>query len=149
MFWRFQPNDDPEVERFIVRDSDSRITEREVEAVNEWIKEGKVLHIMRDHPHHNYVILGGMWGMKCQRDFNMESSFMSYNSSDSLFEKMTDMRFLRDVVYPKYMNNSTVHATYHKKEPWAKNFTIKWDDRKFVGEIYNSDDSREPHYKML
>ena len=63
MFWRFQPNDDKEVERFIVRDSDSRITEREKIAVEEWEKEDKVLHIMRDHPHHNFHILAGMFGI--------------------------------------------------------------------------------------
>lgn len=149
MFWRFLPNDDSDVERFIVRDSDSRITEREVEAVNEWIDGDKVLHIMRDHPHHNYVILGGMWGMKCQKDFNMEESFMNYTNSTSLFEKMTDMNFLRDIIYPKYKDNSCVHATYHKKEPWAKNFTSQWVDRKFVGEIFDESDKRDYHYTLI
>ena len=70
MQWRFLPNDDENVELFIVRDADSRITEREQVSVNEWIESNKILHIMRDHPHHTYSILGGMWGMRCQKDFN-------------------------------------------------------------------------------
>jgi len=83
MQWRFLPNDDKEVELFIVRDVDSRITEREQVSVNEWIDSGKTLHIMRDHPHHHYFILGGMWGMRNQQDFNMKQSCIEYNTSNN------------------------------------------------------------------
>ena len=31
-------------------------------AVEEWIHSGKSFHIMRDHPYHSAVVLGGMWG---------------------------------------------------------------------------------------
>ena len=42
MYWRFHPiYDDAEVERFIVRDTDSRFTVREVKMVNEWVESGK------------------------------------------------------------------------------------------------------------
>ena len=149
MFWRFQPNDDREVERFIVRDTDSRITNREKVAVDEWITDNKVLHIMRDHPHHNYTILGGMWGMKRQEDFNMKEEFSRYTDSKELFEKMTDMNFLRDIVYPKFVKDSTVHATYHGHEPWAKTFSSPLVDKRFIGEIINEDESREYHYTLI
>lgn len=33
---------DPLVDRYVVRDSDSHITQREVDAVNEWISLGQV-----------------------------------------------------------------------------------------------------------
>jgi hypothetical protein len=149
MFWRFLANNDSDVEYFMVRDSDSRISKRESLAVEEWINSGKRLHVMRDHPHHNYVILGGMWGMKCDKTFNMEQEIKLYNKSSDLYEKMSDMNFLRDIVYLKYKNDSIVHASYHKFEPWSKNFTVDWDDYKFVGEIYNADETREYQYKLL
>jgi hypothetical protein len=149
MFWRFQPNDDKEVERFVVRDTDSRITNREKVAVDEWVEDNKVLHIMRDHPHHNYTILGGMWGMKRQEDFNMKEEFSRYTNSNELFEKMTDMNFLRDIVYPKFVQESTIHATYHGHEPWAKVFTSPLVDKRFIGEIINEDESREYHYTLI
>ena len=149
MFWRFQPNDDKYVERFIVRDTDSRITLRERSAVVEWCEEGRMLHIMRDHPHHNYVMLGGMWGMVCQNNFNMKEEFINYTNSKELYEKMTDMNFLRDVIYNKFGQNSTVHANYHKFEPWAQNFTDELTDKRFVGEIINEDESREYHYTLI
>jgi hypothetical protein len=104
---------------------------------------------MRDHPHHNYVILGGMWGMKCDKNFNMNEQIKLYNKSSDLYEKMIDMNFLRDIIYPKYVNDSIIHATYHKYESWSKNFSIELDNYKFVGEIYNADDSREYQYNLL
>jgi hypothetical protein len=64
MMWRFEPIDDPEVEIIMSRDTDTRFTQREKLAVNEWLSTNKTFHIMRDHPHHNFCILGGMFGTK-------------------------------------------------------------------------------------
>jgi hypothetical protein len=47
------------VEAFASRDADSFIEPREVAAVNEWMRSGKFGHIMRDHPWHGAVMLGG------------------------------------------------------------------------------------------
>lgn len=46
MFWRFLPYDDFEIELFIVRDLDSRISIREAVADFEWANSTKNLHIM-------------------------------------------------------------------------------------------------------
>lgn len=63
LYWRFRPMfDDPGIERFIVRDTDARLSAREADAVREWIESGKPFHVMRDNPAHNIQILGGMWG---------------------------------------------------------------------------------------
>ena len=62
MFWRFLVADDASVERFIVRDSDSRLNAREAHAVAEWMKSGKKVHTIRDHPNHDRPLNGGLWG---------------------------------------------------------------------------------------
>ena len=64
MSWRFESIDDPEVEIMLCRDIDTIILEREVVANEEWLQSGKTFHIMRDHPHHRYLILGGMFSTK-------------------------------------------------------------------------------------
>ena len=46
MFWRFMCFDDKDIEVFIVRDADSRLLKREVEAVNDWLSKNKALHII-------------------------------------------------------------------------------------------------------
>ena len=44
MYWRFLPIVDPEVDIFIVRDVDSRISKRGENIVNEWVNSDKILH---------------------------------------------------------------------------------------------------------
>lgn len=147
--WRFCVHDESGIERFIIRDADSRISQREVDAVAEWIESGKILHIMRDHPHHGYVIMGGMWGMIPQ-DFSMTKSCEEYVKMRNTSKwSMTDMDFLRDVLYPVYGKNSKVHATYAKFEPWAEDFPTKLVDKKFVGEIWQADDTRDYQVELI
>lgn len=148
--FRFLAHDEPDTERFIVRDADSRIGQREVDAVNEWVDSGKILHIMRDHPQHTCLIMGGMWGMICQPDFIIEKAcdkYMEKRNPNQWF--MTDQFFLRDVLYPKYMNNSKIHATYNKFEDWAEDFVLPLVDKKFVGEIWQADESRSYHKGLV
>lgn len=68
MFWRFLAHDLTGVERYIVRDVDSRIGPREVKAVAAWIASGSQLHVMRDHPFHCQAMMGGMWGWRKHSD---------------------------------------------------------------------------------
>jgi hypothetical protein len=67
MMWRFLPMLDPEVSHMMSRDADSRLSKREVRAIDEWLKSGKAVHIIRDHPHHCAVMPGGMWAMNCAK----------------------------------------------------------------------------------
>jgi hypothetical protein len=62
---RFLPMSEDDVERVIFRDTDSRFSDREVAAVNEWIESDEILHVMKDHPFHGgFPILAGMFGIK-------------------------------------------------------------------------------------
>jgi hypothetical protein len=56
--WRFLPVGDELVDIMASRDLDSPITQRELNAVNEWISSGKAWHAMRDHPMHYVPMLG-------------------------------------------------------------------------------------------
>lgn len=60
--WRLSVMGDPLIKRFMIRDADSPLLQREVNAVSEWIKSDKCFHIMRDNPAHNQPMMGGMWG---------------------------------------------------------------------------------------
>ena len=64
MNWRFFPTLDPQVDILLSRDLDSRISQREVDAVTEWLESEKPVHVMRDHPGHDTPMLGGMWGTR-------------------------------------------------------------------------------------
>jgi hypothetical protein len=139
--WRYEPIDDLEVELVLSRDTDTRILLREKLAVDEWVQSNKLFHIMRDHPHHDFCILAGMFGTrKIPQIPNWTNIINSYNKTDN---RMYDQDFLRDIIYPLIKNNSMVHATFHKHEPHAKNFPINYDKHfTFVGEYVYFDNSR-------
>ena len=49
---------------YVSRDLDSRFSDREHEAVEEWLKSDRSVHVMRDHVTHDFTMLGGLWGTK-------------------------------------------------------------------------------------
>jgi hypothetical protein len=149
MMWRFEAIDDPEVEIMLSRDTDTRFTRREELAVNEWLNSDKLFHIMRDHPHHGYQILGGMFGSRKISTLPSWISIMDTFVQDG--PRMYDQHFLRDYVYPQIVNNSIVHAKFHKFEEHAKDFPIDYDsDLRFVGEYIYADESRsQSHIDIL
>ncbi len=49
---------DPQVDIYFSRDLDSVISDREVEAVKEFLASQAAVHVMRDHPGHGIGMLG-------------------------------------------------------------------------------------------
>ena len=141
MMWRFEAIDDPEVSIMLSRDTDTKFLKREILAVQEWLASDCVFHIMRDHPHHTFPILGGMFGTRKIPQIPNWSEKMSSVIKKS--DRMYDQDFLKDCVYPVVKENSMIHATFHKYESQAKNFPIDYDDElRFVGEYVYHDESR-------
>ena len=148
MYWRFLPMQDPSVDIFIVRDIDSRINERDEKAVNAWLNSNETLHIIRDHPHHHYKILGGMWGHKSHRERlnikNMIDTFLK--KRNNTFKRMDDMTFLNQI-YDYYYNKNDVlehdqFFNYPNSQPFPDNsYDInKGNYYPYVGEIYDKNE---------
>ena len=150
MFWRFWAADDPEVNIMLSRDCDSRITDRETAAIDEWIKSDKDFHIMRDHPYHNVAILGGMWG--CRNGLLREIGIREKINKWSKFQrKGIDQDFLQQIIYPLVKGDSLEHDDWGRFGKEVKMFPTKRDkDRGFVGEIYDEKDNRHPdHWRLI
>lgn len=145
MMWRFEAIDEPNVEVIISRDTDTRFLTREKLAVDEWLDSDKLFHIMRDHPHHDFLILGGMFGTKKLPNIPLWKSIMEkYSQKD---ERMYDQDFLREHIYPIIKDNSMVHASFHKYENHAIPFPIPYcNEYKFVGEYVYFDESRSQNH---
>lgn len=125
----------------IVRDLDSRFSERELHAVNEWLNSDKSLHIMRDHNLHNHRIMAGMWGVKNKSLKDIDILLSKYNKSleyDQRFIWGIDQRFLSDIVYLKFFGNILIHdRTNHFQDENVKNFSSELLDLNFVGQSYD------------
>lgn len=143
MFWRFYPASDSDVEVMISRDADSRLTEREKLAVDEWLASDKDFHIMRDHPAHGTAILGGMWGAKSGSIPEMKSLILQYSKGNFW---QVDQNFLKEKIYPIVKHNSYVHDEFFEKKPFPsirKDGTDKnGNPIHFVGEPVNENDER-------
>lgn len=149
LFWRFEPLKDTAIERFIVRDSDSRLNIREAAAVKEWEESGKEFHIMRDHPQHGAKICGGMWGAnsefinKIEKDYdNLLKNFLSTLTFNRIFTPRgkyfnCDQPFLWAVVWPRIMNSHIAHIKDLPNLRFMGNerlFPIENPDGMFVGQ---------------
>lgn len=62
--WRLWAICSAEFDRVLLRDADSRPSEREATAVREWIESEKSFHVIRDHPAHSWPILPGTFGAR-------------------------------------------------------------------------------------
>lgn len=145
--WRFRPISNKDIEYFISRDCDSRISERDETAVNEWISSEKKFHVVRDHPiGHGWVMNAGMWGAKGGSIENFDllvSNYLLHNNRT--WDKSIDQCFLRDVVHPIVVNDLFLHDEYFNYERIGQ--PIKRDRRidnfAFIGEsIDENDDPR-------
>lgn len=144
MYWRFLPIEDKNVDLFIVRDVDSRINNREEEAVNEWIQSDKILHVMRDHPHHYYKILGGMWGFKNSYNINFQNMLDNFlKKKNYKFKRMDDMKFL-DQLYDKMKGNIIGHDhffKFHESKDYP-NFKFNNEYYEYIGEIFDENNNK-------
>jgi hypothetical protein len=140
MFWRFLACEDSDI--MISRDTDSRISIREFSAVNEWLLSDKDFHIMRDHPWHGTQILGGMWG--CRNGILKNIRDLIKNQNGDFWQ--VDQNFLRELVYPKVINNSFVHDSYFNYESFSVKFPTERIDNDFVGDVFDENNNRHPEY---
>lgn len=144
MMQRFLIADNPAVDRFLVRDADSRIGPEEAAACQEWIAEDTILWTCRDHPAHCRPINGGLWGA-CWRRPNWHAPKMAglirdylagrgktYGGSDH------DQHFLCSYIWPWASVSCTQHSSVCLKAyPGSKPFPVAWPWPRFMGEVVN------------
>ena len=141
MVWRFYACEDSDF--MISRDVDSRLGNREKFAVDEWLSSDKDFHIMRDHPHHNTVILGGMWGCRNSILKNIRNTIDEYVKGNFW---QVDQNFLREKIYPIVKNNLFIHDSYLNYEKEKNNFPKERIKNEFVGDVFDENNIRHPEY---
>lgn len=143
MFWRFQAISDPDVGVMLSRDTDSRLTPREAAAVEQWLSSDKNFHIMRDHPWHGTEILGGMWGARKPILQDMKQLINGY-VKQSYWQ--IDQQFLRNIVWPRVVNDSCVHDPFFQNIP----FPTPRNGLEFVGQVWDENENTvEEHLQQL
>lgn len=142
---RFFPIEESGVERLICRDTDSRLSPREVSAVNEWIRQDTDVHVMRDHPYHSVPILAGMWGAKSGKLNGLTEAATSYVQSLPEEYKFQDQDFLTKWILSKINNGYltlTTHDPIFSNKPFPNGAKRGKDNRGvwFVGQVFDEND---------
>jgi len=108
LFERFKPMLDSKVSIFVSRDCDSRISDKEYQAVLEWENSDFQFHSMRDHFHHHLYVMGGLWGAKTQGPIDTVQAYQQMIHSSFGTHYNDDQRSLH-FLYEKYNKNFLEH----------------------------------------
>ena len=150
--WRFEDLFLPD-SIVIVRDSDSRLSQREKRMVEEWLASTKDFHIIRDHPGHTVPILAGAFGVRnnCLKYLMSPNGNRSINGSRFNYMKgldfmnkfielnrtndryLIDQIFLAEHVYQYVHMNCFFHTSNNSFEPQC--VKTKHVETGYVGEI--------------
>ena len=142
MMWRFLVADDMSVDRFIVRDADSRLTDRDAAAVGAWVTSGAIFNCIRDHPSHAlYAVSGGMWGGKPAALRNVLRKSWRELMKGTGDHYLQDMTFLGQEIWPKveahaYCSDSVSCDTW----PSAHPFPVPRYGYDTVGQVVNENE---------
>jgi hypothetical protein len=144
MFWRFYAASDNDVSVMISRDTDSRLTSREYEAVEEWLKSDKKFHLMRDHPYHSgHIILAGMWGVKNPFLRDIKTMIEKYTKGNFW---QVDQHFLADKIFPRIRDSVMIHDAFSADNP----FPTPRNNYEFVGQVYDeNEETPSEHLAVL
>lgn len=101
-------------DRILCRDIDSLPTYRERQAVEYWIKNGKIAHAITDSYSHNIPLMGGMIGFQTnllRKELGVRAfdKMLALDSSQKFDSKGSDQTFLNNVVLPKVAYSMTEH----------------------------------------
>ena len=147
LFWRFEPGFDETIERFIVRDTDSRLNVREADAVKEWIDSDLPFHCMRDHQYHDIAVVGSMWGAKTGfvHDYKkLYYWFLEQAAKVPVIKRAkyfyTDQIFLNQIIWPKIHDKSLVHDDLKRFTGTERSFRVKLPEGEFVNQQWGADD---------
>ncbi len=120
--WRFQVANDLTVRRFLVRDADAVVNQREAKAVAEWLAGDCWFHIMRDYWTHTDLILAGMWGGRAGLLPAVMPLVRQYQSG-RMETANIDQWFLRDSVWPLIRDRCLIHDRIFQTlnaRPWPE-----------------------------
>lgn len=116
MLYRMAPIFSGKYDRVICRDIDSLATYRERQAVEVWIRNGRIAHGITDSVSHTIPLLGGMCAFMCKElkdrlgeGVDSFDAMLTLRGDIDYSIKGTDQVFLNSVILPKIVDSFTEH----------------------------------------
>jgi len=138
MLWRYLPMLDPQVDRMMVRDTDSELSDREAVAVGQWLASPATFHVMRDHQNHcnpRHKILGGMFGAKTRQRRDVIDSLIrvivNFGWGQDVWGR--DQKLLTAVLWPTVKDDAMIHDSYCCEKSWNSVAATPFPTRRVAG----------------
>ena len=136
-FWRFFAFF--ENTRTIVRDLDSRLSNREVTYINKWIESNKDYFIIRDHPWHS-AVPSGLYGIRTQIN-SFKDHFINFIDNRDIIKWGDDQEILE-----MYMKDIDKDNIYYCGYDIQDNYIPRDDKNFFIGlQLDENDNPIEPN----
>lgn len=149
--YRFFSIDDSSIDVCCVRDADSRILDRDVSCIKDFIESDKLFHIIRDHPNHHHPILAGTISIKKGLINNIHSLFCQYREKNDVTSFWSDQDFLKSIFYPHVLASSMIHDDLQQLEPYSMKTSFKVPIKSgldFIGQVYEYDTNGNEYPKF-
>jgi len=149
--YRFFPIDDSTVGVCCVRDADSRILDRDISCIKDFIESDKLFHIIRDHPNHHHPILAGTISIKKGLINNIHGLFCQYREKNDVTTFWNDQDFLKAIFYPRVLAVSMIHDDLQQFEPYSMKTPFKVPINTgldFIGQVYEYDENGNEYPKF-
>src|SRR5471030_80553 len=129
LMWRFLVVDDPDVDRYLIRDADSLLSEREQAAVEQWVVSDAWFHHVRDYFTHTELILAGLWGGCRGGLMPLKPLMQARLARQADVTRFADQIFLREIVWPTLRKSVLNHDDwfdFHGATPFPTHAPIRW-----------------------
>lgn len=158
IYWSYTVATDATVKYFLVRDVDSRITDRDAAAVNEWLDKfnDTAFHCIRDNPRHARTpIVDGLWGgngkklteilhgkslVELVQEFltNISRTKSEFNSRLSNVSLEHNSSFLEQILWPRVAEAVLCHDSV-SCDRWnaSVSFPVKRSSREYLGQKFD------------
>ena len=151
MFWRFYPFNDNDVDIFMIRDIDSRLSKYEYIKINDFINSDYILHVFINN-NENKFLRGGSSTFKNYLN-NKNTRIINNNKLDiynligNIDKKNVnfydDENFLNNIIYPLYKNyyiNNSREDINNSRED-INNIDFKKITGRYVGDVVDEYDN--------
>ena len=135
-FWRFAALTDKDIDYLIVRDVDSRLSLRDLNAVKDWMNSGKEFHIIRDNVMHGVPICAGMWGATKEfiNRIDYDSIRSNFNEPHNQLFGGYDQFFLAKCIYPLVKDTACIHDDWDRYKEGARKIPHLRNNQDYIGQ---------------
>jgi len=163
--WRLLVANDHQIDYFLIRDADTRLSEREAVVVKDWLSAAEengplsaVIHCIRDHPRHaDQAVVDGLWGGRpgalhqLLRQNIAEMIGGAASNMSSVAKSKTTMTLMNQFLWPAVSNFSYCHDSVSPCDRWIpllsrRQFPLPRQGRQYIGQKFDVHQQRLSTY---